>query len=430
MRSDWKEYRLGELLEVKYGKDHKKLGEGNIPVYGTGGIMKYGNEALYTDESILIPRKGSLNNIYYINEPFWTVDTLFWTKIKTDIILPKFLFYQLSIIDFAAMNVGSAVPSMTVPILNDILISVPEYKEQVNITQVLESLDNKIANNNRINQTLEEMAQALFKSWFVDFEPVKAKMQAIAHGTDPQIAVMEVISGKTAAETQNFVDVKYDELRATADLFPDALVESELGLIPEGWGVQCLSEITNLIKRGLSPRYTDDCGVIVINQKCIRNHTIDFQFARLHDDVIKPIKNNEIFLGDILVNSTGVGTLGRLSIVRRLPSIATVDSHITIVRANNLSVEDEYLGQYLIDKESVIENMGEGSTGQTELKRTVLGELKIVIPNCAIQQVFKKSITSLQRMISNNEEASLNLIQLRDSLLPKLLLGELILNEK
>jgi type I restriction enzyme, S subunit len=82
MPNNWKTYKLSDALEIKYGKEHKKVQDGTIPIYGTGGIMRYGNQALYDKETILIPRKGSLNNIFYLNEPFWSVDTIFWSKIN------------------------------------------------------------------------------------------------------------------------------------------------------------------------------------------------------------------------------------------------------------------------------------------------------------------------------------------------------------
>ena len=195
---EWKEDVLGNVLEVKYGKDHKKLADGQYPVYGSGGLMRYVDSKLYDGPSILIPRKGTLNNIMFVESPFWTVDTMFWSIINTDKVDPKFLFYSICKRDFASMNVGSAVPSMTVNILNDIQISYPKnIEDQRRIASILSSLDRKIELNNKINADLEEMAQAIFKNWFVDFEPFK--------------------------------DGKF--------------VDSELGMIPEGWKVISLSEI-------------------------------------------------------------------------------------------------------------------------------------------------------------------------------------------
>ena len=168
--SEWKQVNLGELLEVKYGKAHKALNVGNIPCIGSGGLMRYVDEYLYDDESILIPRKGSLNNIMYQNNPFWTVDTMFWTIINKELVVPKFLFYQLTLIDYENLNVGSAVPSLTVPVINEIEISLPPLPEQKSITSVLSSLDDKIDLLHRQNTTLEKMAEALFRQWFVEEE--------------------------------------------------------------------------------------------------------------------------------------------------------------------------------------------------------------------------------------------------------------------
>lgn len=165
--SEWKDYKLGDVVEVKYGKAHQNLKEGNIPAYGSGGFMRNVEKAIYDKESILIPRKGTLNNILFKDEPFWTVDTMFWTKIDINKSYPKFLFYYLTQFDFANMNVGSAVPSMTVPVLNDIDILIPPVKEQIAIASVLSSLDDKIDLLHRQNKTLEQMAETLFRKWFV-----------------------------------------------------------------------------------------------------------------------------------------------------------------------------------------------------------------------------------------------------------------------
>lgn len=159
--SEWKKERLGNVLELKYGKDHKKLIKGKIPCYGSGGLMRYVNKQLYNKESILIPRKGSLNNIIYQKDPFWTVDTMFWSKINEEKVFPKFLFYQLKLIDYTNLNIGSAVPSLTVPVVNEIEINLPPLPEQRAIASVLSSLDDKIDLLHRQNITLERMRDTL-----------------------------------------------------------------------------------------------------------------------------------------------------------------------------------------------------------------------------------------------------------------------------
>ena len=115
----WKVGTLSDLLDIRYGKDHKKLNDGNVPVYGSGGIMRLADGILYNGESVLIPRKGTLNNVLYVNWPFWAVDTMFYSIEKVPNVA-KYCHLLLSKLDLASMNSGSAVPSMTTDILNKI----------------------------------------------------------------------------------------------------------------------------------------------------------------------------------------------------------------------------------------------------------------------------------------------------------------------
>ena len=151
---EWKTYKLGDLLQVKYGKDHKSLSDGPIPAFGSGGLMRMVEKSIYDKPSILIPRKGSLNNVLFVDRPFWTVDTMFWTIINTDIVIPHYLHYTIKDIDFASLNVGSAVPSLTVPIIEAMEVSIPDICTQRRILDCLEPIDNKIELNNRINHNL------------------------------------------------------------------------------------------------------------------------------------------------------------------------------------------------------------------------------------------------------------------------------------
>ena len=123
--SNWKEGKLSDLVAVKYGKDHKKLDGGCYPVYGSGGIMRYVEKPLYTGESVLIPRKGTLNNVMYVNGAFWSVDTMFYTEMLRPNIA-KFVYHFVKGKDLASLNAGSAVPSMTTNILNAMPLYVPD----------------------------------------------------------------------------------------------------------------------------------------------------------------------------------------------------------------------------------------------------------------------------------------------------------------
>lgn len=121
---DWPLGHLSDLINVKYGKDHKKLADGAYPVYGSGGIMRYVEHPLYEKESVLIPRKGTLNNVMYVNQPFWSVDTMFYTEMKQANVA-KFVYHYVKSKDLASMNAGSAVPSMTTAILNAMELRIP-----------------------------------------------------------------------------------------------------------------------------------------------------------------------------------------------------------------------------------------------------------------------------------------------------------------
>ena len=159
-KEDWEEGKLGDLIEIKYGKDHKKLEDGKIPVIGSGGIMRYANTSLYDKESVLIPRKGSLNNVMYINKPFWTVDTMFYTKmLKPN--TAKFVYHFMKGLDLANMNVGSAVPSMTTEVLNNIPIDIPPQDVFDKFENHVGNLYRKMEDNNKQIQTLIQQRDAL-----------------------------------------------------------------------------------------------------------------------------------------------------------------------------------------------------------------------------------------------------------------------------
>ena len=149
-----KEYKLSQLLEIKNGKDHKELPNGDYPVFGSGGVMRYVNEYLYDKPSILLPRKGSLNNIQYCDVPFWTVDTLYYTEVNEKIACPYYLYNYLCLLDLSGLDTGTGVPSMTFDSYYNIKVLLPEIEEQKRVASVLQNLDHKIALNRQINDNL------------------------------------------------------------------------------------------------------------------------------------------------------------------------------------------------------------------------------------------------------------------------------------
>ena len=166
-------YTLSDLATIKYGKNQKKVlsDSGTVPIFGTGGLMGFATTSLYDKPSVLIGRKGTIGKVKYVEQPFWTVDTLFYTIINTDLVIPKYLFYVMSLIDLNNYNEGTTIPSLRTETLNRLEFDIPDLEEQRKILSCLNPIDEKIELNNAINNNLFEQMQALYKAWFVDFEP-------------------------------------------------------------------------------------------------------------------------------------------------------------------------------------------------------------------------------------------------------------------
>mgnify|MGYP000823020086 CR=1 FL=1 len=158
--------KLKDVCIIRYGKDHKRLEDGVIPVYGSGGVIRHVNSWIWDKPSVLIPRKGTLGNLYYANGPFWTVDTLFWTIVDSTKVLPKYLYYLLKTKNLAALDVGTAVPSLTVDTLNEVEIDLPPLGVQRQVVELLDSIEKMIEGNARLNGYLEELADGMFRRHF------------------------------------------------------------------------------------------------------------------------------------------------------------------------------------------------------------------------------------------------------------------------
>ena len=187
-----------------------------------------------------------------------------------------------------------------------------------------------------------------------------------------------------------------------------------------------LDQITSLVSRGITPKYTDDSDQIVLNQKCIRDHTIDLTPARKH--IPKTITEKWLRFGDLLINSTGTGTLGRTAQVLFTPNNMTVDSHVTIVRPS----DNQYIyfvGLWGITHEAEIESLHTGSTGQTELSRERVKSMRLLVPDDATLKKFNTLVSSLFELSINNQKETLRLASIRDIVLPRLISGKLDVSE-
>lgn len=161
-------YSLGQLVNIKYGKNQKKVqsNTGTIPIYGTGGFMGYATEALYNKPSVLIGRKGTINKVRYVDHPFWTVDTLFYTEVNDNLVIPKYLYYLMSLIDLESYNEGTTIPSLRTETLKRLEFNIPDLESQKRVLSVLEPIDQKINMNDKINENLERQAGAIFDKFY------------------------------------------------------------------------------------------------------------------------------------------------------------------------------------------------------------------------------------------------------------------------
>lgn len=427
MAGEWREVTLGDLFKVKHGfafkgefftdepqpevlvtpgnfaigggfqDDKHKYYRGPVP---TDYVLRPGQVVVtmtdlskQSDTLGFAARVPNDTNVWLHNQRVGLL--VFNPSAETD---ARFVEYLLRSHEYRSWIVGSAtgttVKHTSPSRIEGFRTLVPAPEEQRAIAHILGTLDNKIELNRRRNQILEAMARALFKDWFVDFGPVRAKMEG-----RPSYLPADIWQ-----------------------FFPDRLDDEGK---PEGWKVEALEDVTTELRRGISPSYLKSGGTRVLNQKCIRNRQINFGFARRHDNDKRNIEGRKLIAGDILVNSTGVGTLGRVGQLWRVDEPTVVDSHVSVVRPNADVVSVCYLGLNLTGREAEIEMLGEGSTGQTELSKGRLSSLPVLVPPRDILDRFDTETSPLLNAIFRNTEESSTLHRIRNTLLPQLICGEL-----
>ena len=389
--TNWKEYKLSDLMQIKYGKDHKHLADGSYPLYGSGGIMRLVEKPLYDDESILIPRKGTLSNLFYLNEPFWSVDTMFWSIINRDLALPKYLYYTLKTFDLASLNVGSAVPSLTTQVLNELLVSVPSLPTQTAIAEILSSLDDKIELNNKINQELENLAQTLFKQWFIDFE---------------------------------FPNQNGEPYKSSGG----EMVDSELGDIPKGWEVGTFGDLCKIVNgyafKSKDFGETGSNGILKIRN--VNGSIVDIintQFVS--NNVIASVQDKfKVLSGHILIAMTGA-EVGKTGIVPETNKSLWLNQRVGRFEP---IIENTIVFIYhlfnVLNFTQAVRGSAMGSA-QPNISASGIESINCIIPPKDVIQLFSSvnqdSFNLTLKHLGENQE----LTNLRDTLLPKLISGEL-----
>ena len=280
-------------------------------------------------------------------------------------------------------------------------VKVPPLPKQRAIAHILGTFDDKIELNRSINQTLEAMAQAIFKSWFVDFDPVKAKIAAQAEGRDPLRAAMRAISGKTDAELEALPREHYDQLAATAALFPNEMEESELGEIPKGWSIQPLGEFLELSYGKALPKEQRKEGAIPVYGSG--------GVGGFHESAL-------VVAPGIVVGRKG--TVGSLFWVEE--DFYAID---TVFYVKPLSKIPLYWIYQLL-KTVDIASLGADSAVPGVNRNTIYGQMAVV-PSSSVLETFEKTLSPVVSEIKTLLNQTSSLAALRDALLPKLLSGEL-----
>ncbi|WP_108662957.1 restriction endonuclease subunit S [Acuticoccus kandeliae] len=379
MFAQWHERTLNELVTLQRGFDITKAEQrdGPYPVISSSGVKSTHAEYKVEGPGVIIGRKGSLGTVFYSATPFWPHDTTLWVKAfhGND---PRFCFYFLKTMGFEQYDVGASNPTLNRNHVHGLPVRIPPLDVQRRIAGILSAYDDLIENNTRRIAILEEMARRLYEEWFVHF-------RFPGHESTP-------------------------------------ILDTRNGPLPEGWERCKVSEAAEYVNRGIAPKYAENGPSLVINQKCIRDQRLSLGPARRQQRAIPDAK--QVCLGDVLINSTGVGTLGRVAQVwEELPE-TTVDTHVTIVRPR-ADVDHWYFGAALLALQPFFEDAGVGSTGQTELSRTRIGEVDIVVPQRNIQMTFAANVERNRLACINLAKQNANLRAQRDLLLPKLISGEI-----
>lgn len=331
---------------------------------------------------------------------------------------------------------GSTFPNVGRDTLANFEVNSVDLEAANAINRFLVSIEEKIYTNSQINQTLEQMAQAIFKSWFVDFEPVKAKIAALEAGgseDDALLAAMQVISGKdpqqlTQLQTEN--PEHYAILRATAALFPAAMQESELGEIPEGWKVGTLSDFCEF-QNGYAFKGKDwaDSGFPVVKIGSVKPGFVDLTKASyVSSKTVHGLERFELKAGDILVGMTGYP--GETGLV---PNYA--DRVFLNQRVGRFIPNEKYLYAYIFlavrgsEFKVFVESQAHGSAQANVSGKAILQYPLISGSNNLMMRLYEVVNPQIQQMICLNAECS-QLAELRDTLLPKLLSGELGINKE
>ncbi len=383
---EWKEYQLGEIALFKTGKLNSNAAEvnGKYPFFTCSPETLYINDFAFDQKAILLAgnnAEGKFNVKYYEGKfNAYQRTYIIWPRDNRTNIIYLFYALKLCLESFRLLSQGTSTKFLTASILNSFVIKIPSYELQCRIASILKSLDDKIENNRRINENLEQQAQALFKSWFVDFEPFR---------------------------DQPFVD-------------------SELGMIPEGWRVGTVSDWGKYIASGGTPKSLKkeyyEGSIRWFSTKELKDSYLFDSEKHISEEAFNNSSVKMFPCNSVLMAMYGA-TVGRLGIL-------TLDScfnqaAVGIVPKDEIGAPYIYL--YLFNERINLINLASGAA-QQNLSVGVVKDFKVLIPSVKTLYDFNQIIGSIFNSIKNYTKESINLAQLRDTLLPKLMSGEINLD--
>ncbi|MCU4323778.1 MULTISPECIES: restriction endonuclease subunit S [Acinetobacter] len=335
--------------------------------------------------------------------------------------LPDFRSYAIS-----RMEGTSGRQRVSWQALAEFNLRLPEKGKRKKIGKILKSLDDKIHLNNQINQTLESIAQTIFKSWFIDFDPVRAKIAAKQEGKDAELAAMCAISGKSEAEVEQMAKEDFAELQATATLFPDELVESELGEVPKGWEITNINAVTASIFSGGTPSTKEvtywNGEIPWLSSGETRNKIIVSTEKSITETAVKKSSTKLAIFGDILIASAGQGhTRGQTS----FNAIECyINQSIVALRAND-KVSPYWLYYCLEPRYDEMRSVSDSHSSRGSLTTKLLASMPVILPTQKLVVSFDKVIKPmLAQQVKNAKEIKM-LADTRDALLPKLISGDI-----
>lgn len=387
--SDWKEYKLGDIAEFRTGKlnSNAAVKNGKYPFFTCAPETFFIDDFAFDQKAILLAGNNAEGNfnIKYYEGKFNAYQRTYVINPTHDDVDIHYLYYalQLCLKSFKVLSQGTSTKFLTVKILNAFNIQVPSKFVQEKIVSIIQSIDDKIEVNRRINENLEQQAQALFKSWFVDFEPFK---------------------------NQPFV-------------------ESELGMIPQGWRVVTLDEMTSKFGTGLNPRKNFKLGegnnyYVTIKNMGNNRVYLDDKCDKVTDDAIEKInKRSKLQVGDLLFS--GIGTIGRVALITETPHNWNTSESVFNMHPQD-GISSEFLYVLLLSDvfQSYVKVHAQGGV-QQGIRMASLKEYKLATPDSRFLRLFDKIIIPIISQIKENDKENDRLAELRDTLLPRLMSGEL-----